>query len=106
MRDLDLIASHLVGDYVLQTNEEAVKKFTDRDKLLWHCFKYILAFLPFLFQTKDRLGRKIWFLALLFICHVATDYRRWASGEEWPPKPILVDQTIHAVQLALLRRIL
>ncbi len=106
MKDIDLIASHLVGDYVLQTNEEAVKKFTEKNYLIRHVLKYTLAFIPGVIWNNSRRTRKICFLALLALSHYLTDRKRWASGAEWPPKPILVDQTIHAVQLALLRRIL
>jgi hypothetical protein len=106
MKSLDLIASHLVGDYVLQTNEEAVKKFTERDKLTSHVLKYTLAFVPCVLGSKVGRKRKVSFLALLALSHYLTDRKRWASGSEWPPKPILVDQTIHAVTLSILGRLL
>ncbi len=106
MKDFDLLAAHMVGDYILQTNEEAMKKTMDVSKLLDHCFKYTLAFLPFVVTTNTSHHRKVAFLYAVFVTHILTDQKRWASGEEWPPKPILVDQALHAVQLAILRRIL
>ncbi len=106
MKDFDLLAAHMVGDYILQTNDEAVNKFYDVNKLMDHCFKYTMAFLPFVLVTDSSIERKVAFLMSVYVTHILTDSRRWASGEEWPPKPILVDQAIHAVTLALLRRIL
>ncbi len=106
MRDIDLIAAHLVGDYILQTNDEAVNKTKDFNKLLYHCVKYAFAFTPFLFATRKKNKHKDLFFILNFLSHMIIDHRRWASGEEWGPKPILVDQALHAVTLAILRRIL
>jgi hypothetical protein len=106
MKDIDLLAAHLVGDYIFQTDEEAKKKFTERKHLEKHVFKYTLAFVPFLFFSNASGQSKASFLALLALTHYITDSRRWSSGEDWPSRPILVDQALHAVQLAILRRIL
>ncbi len=106
MKSIDLLAAHMIGDYILQTNEEAVNKFTDFNQLFSHCIKYTMAFIPFLIVDKSSMDRKMLFGYLMLATHLLTDRRRWASGEEWPPKPILVDQAIHAATLALLNRIL
>lgn len=106
MRSIDLVAAHLVGDYVLQTNEQAVRKFEDSGVRAAHVTSYAACFLPVLLVSRAPVGSKLLFLVLLWLAHYATDSRRWASGEEWPPKPILVDQAIHAVQLAVLGRLL
>ena len=106
MRSIDLVAAHLVGDYVLQTNEQAVRKFEDRRARADHVTTYVACFLPVTLVSRAPVGRKLLFLVLLWLAHYATDSRRWASGKEWPPKPILVDQAAHAVQLAVLGRLL
>ena len=45
-------------------------------------------------------------LAAVAAAHFICDCRRWASGASWPPRPILVDQSFHLLQLALISRIL
>lgn len=103
---MDLLAAHMLGDYILQTNEEAINKFYDIEYLQSHVIKYMLAFVPVTLLSKRKVSDKICFLLLLYATHLITDSRRWASGEEWAPKPILVDQALHAIQLAILGRIL
>ena len=106
MIGLDLLAAHMVGDYVLQTDEMAKRKLTDWRVRLLHVICYCLPFIC-LFAMIDQDMPGGWlFLGLLALTHFITDSRRWASGEKWPPKPILVDQTIHLVTLALLARLL
>lgn len=104
VKDFDLLAAHMVGDYILQTNKEAIFKTKDLKILHDHCIKYTASFVPFLLLGRDK--NKLAFLCLVYLTHFLTDSRRWASGEDWPPKPILVDQAIHAVTLAVLRRLL
>jgi hypothetical protein len=41
-----------------------------------------------------------------FAVHYALDSRRWCSGEKWPPRPIIVDQALHLVTLAMMVRLL
>lgn len=103
---LDILAGHMIGDYVFQTNEEAISKTSDKKALLSHVTKYTLAFIPVTLVSKANWYRKSIFIALLFGSHLLTDSRRWASGEKWKPKPILVDQALHAVQLTILKRLL
>lgn len=105
---LDILAAHLVGDYILQTNEEAINKTSSNKHLATHVLKYALAFVPVSLASGRSVScrRKLAFLVILAVLHAGTDFRRWASGEEWSPKPILVDQAMHAVQLAILSRIL
>ncbi len=100
----------MVGDFVLQTNEEAQGKFDDAALRMKHVQKYGNAFVPFLlwrwYKGDTTFARAFFGLWALNLAHYITDSRRWASGEEWPPKPILVDQAIHLVQLALLQEFL
>ena len=100
--DLALLAAHLVGDYIFQTDAIAARKLTDARVRAWHCLTYCAAFVPFLLLYAVPLSHAAPFLLWLYATHFVTDSRRWASGDKWAPKPILVDQALHAVALAVL----
>ncbi len=102
MLGLRLLAAHLIGDFILQTNEEAIKKFDYPEIRQQHVAKYILPFIPVILVSKASWMNKVRFFVWVADLHYITDSQRWASGEEWPPKPILVDQALHIAQLALL----
>lgn len=110
MKSLDLLACHMVGDYITQTGHMAANKLSDPKVRAQHVTVYVLGFVPALVPAlllqKVSFWRKLAFLVSLWLSHFVTDSRRWASGEEWPPKPILVDQSIHLATLAILHRIL
>lgn len=96
----------MLGDYITQTGYMAANKLTDPRVRAAHVSIYVLGFvLPVMLQ-KVSFSRKTAFILSLWLSHYITDSKRWASGEEWPPKPILVDQTIHALSLALLKRLI
>lgn len=103
---LDLIAAHMVGDYITQTPRMAAHKLTDARVRAEHVTAYTLGFVPVTLASRAPIGKQAAFLGLCWLTHFATDSRRWASGEEWPPKPILVDQSIHLATLAVLGRLL
>lgn len=97
MSGLDILAAHMIGDYILQTNWIAARKLEDWRVRTLHVTLYCL---PFFVLTGD------WrFLVGVWLTHFITDSRRWASGKHWAPKPILVDQTIHIASLAILVRL-
>lgn len=101
---IDLLAAHMVGDFILQTDYEARYKLDNWRVRMQHVSKYCL---PFGFALLDTpLPRAAAFLMGLWISHFVVDSRRWVSGEKWAPKPILVDQTLHLASLACLTRIL
>lgn len=102
MLSLALIASHMVGDYIAQTDWQAARKLADWRVRAWHVLLYSMCFLPALARYAPSPAAAAWFLGLNFVAHFITDSRRWASGEKWPPKPILVDQSIHMATLAVL----
>lgn len=106
MKEFDILAAHMVGDYILQTNEEAVGKTTSPSLLAKHVAKYCIPHAVVGLVHGRSIGRSIAYTLSVGITHAFIDHRRWASGEEWPPKPILVDQAIHAVQLSIIGRIL
>jgi hypothetical protein len=103
---LDLIAAHLAGDYLLQTNAMAERKLHDWRIRLWHVSVYSLPFLLVLFVNDVKLTRALLFLGLNFVIHFILDSRRWASGEKWAPRPIVIDQTLHVITLAVLAHFL
>jgi len=66
------VVSHLVGDYLLQTDWEAAHKMGGlgpdplaRRALLAHIFKYTLAFVPAFVWLADDLGAGVLLVALL-----------------------------------------
>lgn len=105
MIGLDLIAAHLVGDYIFQTNEQAIKKLSDWRYRLAHVLTYSLPFFALGYLYAEDILKAAVFGTLVAVTHFITDSRRWASGENWPPLPILVDQAIHIATLAVLARI-
>lgn len=105
MLGLDLLAAHMVGDYILQTDRMAARKLSDWRVRAVHVVAYSLPFSVVL-AAHGYPGEWRTFMALLMVTHFITDSRRWASGEKWAPKPIMVDQTIHLVTLAVLGRLL
>lgn len=102
MIGLALLAAHMVGDYITQTQWMASNKLARSGVRCVHVTVYTLGFIPVMFVTELDLRRATMFLGLLWITHFITDSRRWASGAAWPPKPILVDQAIHVATLAIL----
>ena len=104
MNSLLLLAAHMLGDFVTQNDWMAANKFRSSLVRTVHVAVYTAGFVPFLMLTPIGLGRGVGFLACVFVAHWVTDCRRWASGEKWPPKPIVVDQTLHLIQLAVFGR--
>lgn len=105
MIGIDFLAAHMLGDYILQTHDMSQRKLTHAGIRALHVTIYTLCFVPFLWLLNLPLDRCVLFLALCWITHFITDSRRWRSGEQWPPLPILVDQSIHAVTLAVLAHV-
>jgi hypothetical protein len=112
------VVSHLVGDYALQTDWQALNKrggltsgsATARRALLSHIFTYTLAFVPALIWLIDDLGAGIlWLAALIAIPHMIQDdgkaltaYARAVNGVDLGQHAILdaaLDQTFHLVAL-------
>jgi Protein of unknown function (DUF3307) len=112
------VVSHLVGDFLLQTDVQAMHKrggLSDRESskgLLSHTVTYTLAFVPALIWLADDIGAwAIGVAVLIAIPHMIQDdgrllyaYMRRVKGVE--PQPgslaLAVDQTWHMVALFLL----
>lgn len=99
--DLTIIACHMVGEYVTQTDWMAARKLSDWRARLAHVAAYTAGFAFVPWQAHLPLARAAAFLLAIGIPHFCVDCRRWASGDVWPPKPILVDQAIHMAFLAV-----
>jgi hypothetical protein len=113
------IVSHLVGDYLLQTDWQAVNKHgglsrihPNRTALLSHIATYTLAFVPALIWLLDSLGAGvIGVAALIAIPHMIQDdgralaaYARTVKGAELSANRTLaasLDQAFHLVALFL-----
>jgi hypothetical protein len=93
---LALLAAHMAGDYLFQTDWMAREKFTNHEALFLHSLVYALCFVPLC-----ALGLNMAAPAFILVTHLVIDSRRWASGKAWPAKPILVDQSLHLIVLAL-----
>lgn len=105
MRSLDLLACHLVGDYVLQTSEQAQTKLTDPRARAIHVTTYHIPFVVAGIVAGANTKRLAAFLALSWVAHFVTDSKRWLPGE-LPWLSIVNDQALHAVQLTVLNRVL
>jgi len=115
MRSFELlILAHLVGDYLVQTEFEAMNKALGPfwNRALWaHCSKYAACFIPVLALA----GLSQWWLALIFFSHLFFD-RRWPiiwwrrvvthnSAESIKATfwlTVVVDQIFHTLVLALI----
>jgi Protein of unknown function (DUF3307) len=110
------VVSHLVGDYLVQTDWQARNKRLGlagdpvrRRALLSHVFTYTLCFVPVLIWMSDDLGGGVvWVAALVFIPHVIQDDGRlltWfifrVKGTEESAREIYtpVDQSFHVLAL-------
>jgi hypothetical protein len=111
------VVSHLVGDYVLQTDWQARHKRgglagdpVRMRALVSHVFVYTLAFVPALIWLSDDLGAGVvWVAGLIFIPHLIQDDGRlvtWflynVKGADEESAPLIftpVDQSIHIITL-------
>lgn len=97
-----IIAAHMAGDYLFQTNWMATNKLTDWSARARHVTVYALCFIPVAIVYAPNLSTYVAFLVLLWITHFLIDSKRWRTSNPWPAMPILHDQALHAVQLAIL----
>lgn len=99
MLALWIIALHMFGDFVTQTHNMAQYKFSCWKWRTFHVIIYTVPFIPLAFLLGGTW--EPWILILLiFIPHWILDSRRWVQSD-WAPKPVLVDQSLHILCLAL-----
>lgn len=116
-----LAVSHLVGDFLLQTEWQAQHKIgglssgstVARRALLAHILTYTLCFVPALVWLSDSLGwGVVWVAALIALPHLIQDDGRLLSAylrnvKRTPVEPgglvyVAVDQSFHLVTLFLI----
>lgn len=115
------VVSHMVGDFALQTDWQAVNKHgglrrgnvRGRSALLQHCSTYTLAFVPcFIWLAGDLGWGVLAVVAGIFFPHVLQDdgrvlahYMRTVKKADPSALPVValgLDQSMHAVVLLLL----
>jgi hypothetical protein len=115
------VVSHMVGDFVLQTDWQAVNKHGGLRRgntvglraLLSHCSSYTLAFVPCLIWLAGDLSWNVLVVAAaLFFPHVVQDdgralarYMRRVKKADPAALPVValgLDQSVHAVVLLVL----
>ncbi|MDP8967557.1 MAG: DUF3307 domain-containing protein [Actinomycetota bacterium] len=112
--------SHLVGDYLLQTDWQATHKrgglradAVARRALLSHVATYTVAFVPALLLVADHaVPDMLWMAVLVAVPHAVQDdgrlvawWMRRIKGAEVRTQPVAalaVDQTLHVVALLAL----
>lgn len=122
---LYLLAAHLVGDFLLQTRWQAALKLTSARVRARHVAGYLIPFVVVLALLRPSWGHAVTFVCLLAVLHFLTDSRRFYStpGEwivwavrryrygwlvlrlepnPWPAMPLMIDQSLHLVQIAVL----
>ncbi len=101
MTSLEAIALHGLGDFILQFDWIARAKLTDWRVRALHVALYCLPYALWMALTG---GSWAWFTAWLALSHFVIDSHRWC-GDGWPPRPIIVDQVLHLLVLAVLLRV-
>lgn len=99
---LDILALHLLGDYILQTEWMAQNKLKSVYARLVHVNVYAF---PFLIWGAYFYGLQgVFFYVGVWITHFEIDSFRFYADHPWPPKSILIDQSLHIITLAILAR--
>ncbi len=100
MESLVIIALHLLGDFVLQTEFMAQYKRKVVAVRIAHVNVYTI---PFIFWAAYHYG---WsgslFCLFVWITHFAIDSYTFAENHPWPPKSFAIDQSLHILSLAIL----
>lgn len=99
---LYLVSAHLLADFILQPHWMAVEKLTDWKVRLAHVYIHTIVMFLILFLSNLTWNQRFYFLLFYGSAHFIIDSRRWCSGLQWPPKPIVVDQCLHIITLAFL----
>lgn len=99
---LYLIAAHMAGDYLFQSAFMAANKLSNWKVRAYHVSTYSLCFVPAAVAATTNPWRLVAFIGCLGGAHFLTDSKRWRTGNPWPSMPILQDQSLHIVQIAVL----
>lgn len=104
-----ILLIHFLGDFVLQTNEQAKKKSTDSEFLFYHVIMYSFIWLIASYVFLGFRGA-IAFTIITFICHFITDYITSRINKGFFEKGdmhngfigIGFDQVLHYIQLLVI----
>lgn len=106
MITLDILASHLFGEFMLQTDFMA-KHWSTGERMPFrqtflHTLVYTVCFLPFVLFYGIHWLVLLW----IFVTHFAVDMVDWSSPHgDWLPRSMMLDQTMHIASLAALMHI-
>ena len=100
---LDLLALHMLGDYILQNEWMAQNKLTNWRVRLVHVALYGGPFLVWGRWFYGDVG--VWFGLAVMAIDFRVDSHRFAANHPWPPKSMLIDQSLHIITLAVLARL-
>lgn len=106
MLGLDLLAAHMLGDFVLQTEHMAQHKLRNWRVRALHVTVYCVPFLLLVWLHGPGLASGATFVGLVWVTHFLLDSRRWGTGSTWQHKSMMVDQSLHVATLAVLARLL
>ncbi|MDF9748425.1 DUF3307 domain-containing protein [Natrinema salsiterrestre] len=99
---LAFLAAHAAGDFPLQTDWMASRKFDSRLARAAHVTVYTAAFLPAARRTDWSRRRTATFLAFLWASHFLVDSRRWYENRDgFPTRALWFDQALHLIALAV-----
>lgn len=95
----------MLGDFILQGAWMSANKLKSHAVRTIHVGVYMIPFGLFCYIRQMYFGlsdaRCLGFMVTLFVLHWLTDSKRFCTGNPWPAKPIMVDQTLHVLQLAV-----
>lgn len=103
---LQILAAHMLGDFVLQTDHQAMNKFTSWRARAAHVTTYCVPFLIIALLHGATPLRMAAFMALLWSSHFVIDMRRWKGPDAPLWLQIAADQTFHVVTLAFIVAVL
>lgn len=100
MDTLRALAAHAAGDFPLQTDDMADKKFDNSRARARHVTVYTFAFVPVAILEGWSIQRTLSFLAIIWLTHYGIDSRRWNDTV-----PIWYDQALHVISLAMAQEV-
>lgn len=104
-----ILILHFIGDFKLQTDEQAKKKSTSNRFLFYHVITYSLLFFIFMWILSRSFKFALLYFVITFITHFITDYITSRSVKKYYEKNdthtmffiIGLDQLIHYTTLIL-----
>jgi len=105
MSSLVILAGHLAGDFLLQTDRMAAEKFDDHKIRLVHSAVHGVMLSAAVYLAADAtLVTALTFGWAGMLVHDLIDMRRWAEPKDgFEAYPIWVDQSLHIISLAVLQ---